>query len=221
MTGAATAVGASSWQVTKFALPQVNFNNPHNMWTDRRQQVIYDTEWFGTALAAFDRRSGRLVAHTEVGEAPAHVMTRTDTDQVHVTLNGKTRSWNSARARKDRSPDPRPAPWRAGRPTPRPLDERRRPGDGDAELQHQRLDPARRPRGDDHGQAGDRHPADRGRDDARHQQVLRLQLPRQHHQRRGHGRPPAGDQDDQPARQLRPHRRLSPGRSRRSPSRRP
>jgi DNA-binding beta-propeller fold protein YncE len=88
--GAATAVDTSSWQVTKkFALPQVNFNNPHNMWTDRRQQLIYDTEWFGTALAAFDRDSGRLVAHTEVGEAPAHVMTRTDTDQVHVTLNGE------------------------------------------------------------------------------------------------------------------------------------
>jgi DNA-binding beta-propeller fold protein YncE len=88
--GAATAVDTSSWQVTKkFALPQVNFNNPHNMWTDRRQQVIYDTEWFGTAIAAFDRDNGRLVAHTEVGEAPAHVMTRTDTDQVHVTLNGE------------------------------------------------------------------------------------------------------------------------------------
>jgi DNA-binding beta-propeller fold protein YncE len=88
--GAATAVDTSSWQVTKkFALPQVNLNNPHNMWTDRRQRLIYDTEWFGTALAAFDRRNGRLVAHTEVGEAPAHVMTRTDTDQVHVTLNGE------------------------------------------------------------------------------------------------------------------------------------
>jgi DNA-binding beta-propeller fold protein YncE/plastocyanin len=88
--GAATAVDTSSWQVTKkFALPGVNFNNPHNMWTDRRQQLIYDTEWFGTALAAFDRDTGRLVAHTEIGEAPAHVMTRTDTDQVHVTLNGE------------------------------------------------------------------------------------------------------------------------------------
>jgi DNA-binding beta-propeller fold protein YncE/plastocyanin len=88
--GAATAVDTSSWQVTKkFALPQINLNNPHNMWTDRRQQLIYDTEWFGTALAAFDRDSGRLVANTRVGEAPAHVMTRTDTDQVHVTLNGE------------------------------------------------------------------------------------------------------------------------------------
>jgi DNA-binding beta-propeller fold protein YncE/plastocyanin len=88
--GAATAVDTSSWQVTKkFALPQVNLNNPHNMWTDRRQRVVYNTEWFGTALVAFDRRNGRLVAHTEVGEAPAHVMTRTDTDQVHVTLNGE------------------------------------------------------------------------------------------------------------------------------------
>ena len=88
--GAATAVDTSSWQVTKkFALPRINLNNPHNMWTDRRQQVIYNSEWFGTALAAFDRDNGRLVANIEVGEAPAHVMTRTDTDQVHVTLNGE------------------------------------------------------------------------------------------------------------------------------------
>lgn len=88
--GAATAVDTSSWQVTKkFALPKINLNNPHNMWTDRSQQVIYNTEWFGTALAGFDRNNGRLVANIEVGEAPAHVMTRTDTDQVHVTLNGE------------------------------------------------------------------------------------------------------------------------------------
>ena len=57
---------------------------------------------------------------TEVGEAPAHVMTRTDTDQVHVTLNGKTRSWNSAGARKGSiaaSPSSAVASWPAN-PTP-------------------------------------------------------------------------------------------------------
>ena len=33
--GTATAVDATTWKVTKkVALPQINMNNPHNMWTD-------------------------------------------------------------------------------------------------------------------------------------------------------------------------------------------
>ena len=88
--GTATAVDASSWKVTKkVALPQLDFNNPHNLWTDRDQKLIYNTEWFGNRLAAFDRLTGKLVRSREVGEAPAHVMTRVDTDQVHTTLNGE------------------------------------------------------------------------------------------------------------------------------------
>jgi DNA-binding beta-propeller fold protein YncE len=88
--GTATAVDASSWRVSKkVALPQLDFNNAHNMWTDRDQKLIYNTEWFGTRLAAFDRLTGKLVSSKEVGEAPAHVMTRVDTDQVHTTLNGE------------------------------------------------------------------------------------------------------------------------------------
>jgi DNA-binding beta-propeller fold protein YncE/plastocyanin len=88
--GTATAVDAASWKVTKkVALPQLDFDNPHNMWTDRDQKLIYNTEWFGTRVAAFDRLTGKLVSSTEVGEAPAHVMTRVDTDQVHTTLNGE------------------------------------------------------------------------------------------------------------------------------------
>jgi DNA-binding beta-propeller fold protein YncE len=88
--GTATAVDAATWKVTKkFALPGLDFNNAHNMWTDRDQKLIYNTEWFGTRLAAFDRLTGKVVASTEVGEAPAHVMTRVDTDQVHTTLNGE------------------------------------------------------------------------------------------------------------------------------------
>jgi DNA-binding beta-propeller fold protein YncE len=59
------------------------------MWTDRDQKLIYNTEWFGNRLAAFDRLTGKVVASRVVGEAPAHVMTRTDTDQVHTTLNGE------------------------------------------------------------------------------------------------------------------------------------
>jgi DNA-binding beta-propeller fold protein YncE len=88
--GTATAVDAANWKVTKkVALPQLDFDNPHNMWTDRDQKLIYNTEWFGNRLAAFDRLTGKLVTSREVGEAPAHVMTRVDTDQVHTTLNGE------------------------------------------------------------------------------------------------------------------------------------
>jgi DNA-binding beta-propeller fold protein YncE len=88
--GTATAVDAATWKVTKkVALPKLDFNNAHNMWTDRDQKLIYNTEWFGNRLAAFDRETGKLETVREVGEAPAHVMTRTDTDQVHTTLNGE------------------------------------------------------------------------------------------------------------------------------------
>jgi hypothetical protein len=88
--GTAIAVDTKTWKVTKrVALPSINMNNPHNMWTNRDQTVIYNTEWFGTDLAAFNRITGRLIRNIRVGDAPAHVMTRVDTDQVHVSLNGE------------------------------------------------------------------------------------------------------------------------------------
>jgi DNA-binding beta-propeller fold protein YncE len=88
--GTATAVDASSWKVAKkVSLPEINMNNPHNMWTDVDQKVIYQTQWFATKLTVFDRKSGKLLRNIEVGEAPAHVMTRVDTDQVHVSINGE------------------------------------------------------------------------------------------------------------------------------------
>jgi YVTN family beta-propeller protein len=90
--GTATSVNASNWRVArKVALPQINMNNPHNMWTDKDQELIYTAQWFDTRLTVFERRTGRLVRDINVGEAPAHVMTRVDTDQVHVTINGSAR----------------------------------------------------------------------------------------------------------------------------------
>ena len=91
--GTVSAVDGSSWQVTrKVALPQINMNNPHNMWTDRNQNLIYATQWFDSKLAVFDRQTGTFLRNISVGESPAHVMTRTDTDQLHVTNNGDTRT---------------------------------------------------------------------------------------------------------------------------------
>ena len=88
--GTAIAVDANTWEVTKrVALPSINRNNPHNMWTDRNQLVIYQTQWFDDKLTVFSRLTGRLINNITVGNAPAHVMTRVDTDQVHVSLNGE------------------------------------------------------------------------------------------------------------------------------------
>jgi len=96
--GAAIAVDASSWKVTKrVALPEINMNNPHNMWTNRDQTRIYQTQWFSDKLTVFNRITGGLIRNITVGDAPAHVMTRTDTDQVHVSLNGagSVEEWNT------------------------------------------------------------------------------------------------------------------------------
>jgi DNA-binding beta-propeller fold protein YncE len=88
--GTALAVDATTWKVTKrVALPGINMNNPHNMWTDRDQKLIYTTQWFDTKFTVFDRTTGKLRANIDVGESPAHVMTRVDTDQVHVSVNGE------------------------------------------------------------------------------------------------------------------------------------
>lgn len=87
--GTATVLNGSNWLPRrKVALPGIDMNNPHNMWTDRNQTLIYQTQWFDSKLTVFRRDTGALVRNISVGEAPAHVMTRVDTDQVHVTLNG-------------------------------------------------------------------------------------------------------------------------------------
>ncbi|MGQ0847089.1 MAG: copper oxidase, partial [Sporichthyaceae bacterium] len=88
-SGAATMLNAETWEIErKIAAPDINMNNPHNMWTDKNEKYIYQTEWFGNMLNVFDRQSGKLVRRIEVGPSPTHVMTRTDTDQLHVALGG-------------------------------------------------------------------------------------------------------------------------------------
>jgi DNA-binding beta-propeller fold protein YncE len=88
--GTATNVNATTWQpVRKVSLPQVDMNNPHNMWTDQNQNVIYQTQWFDFRLTTFNRTTGALLHDVEVGPDPSHVMTRTDTDHLHVALDGE------------------------------------------------------------------------------------------------------------------------------------
>src|SRR5262245_10455403 len=75
--GTATAVDAASWKITrKVALPDINMNNPHNMWSDVDQKFVYQTQWFSTKLTVFDRTTGRLLSNIDVGEENTPVMTR-------------------------------------------------------------------------------------------------------------------------------------------------
>ncbi len=114
--GTAIAVNASTWNVTKrIALPEINMNNPHNMWTNREQTRIYQTQWFSDKLTVFNRITGGLIRNIAVGDSPAHVMTRVDTDQVHTSINGEgsvveyNRNLSFSREIFTQSPGDRPA----------------------------------------------------------------------------------------------------------------
>lgn len=90
--GTVSVVDGNSWKVTrKVALPSINMNNPHNLWTDKNQKVIYVTQWFDSKLTVYDRLTGKLIRNVSVGESPAHVMTLADNDRIHVTNNGDSR----------------------------------------------------------------------------------------------------------------------------------
>ena len=83
-------IAADNWKVTrKIALPGQLMNNGHNMWASHNQEQIYQTEWHGKSLFVLDRVTGSFLKEIELGHDPAHVMTRVDTQQVHVTLNGE------------------------------------------------------------------------------------------------------------------------------------
>ena len=102
--GTMTVVSATDWNVTKkIALPQQKMNNGHNFWTSHDQKEIYQTEWHGNSVYVIERATGKLLQEIDLvngpevrskrfkGEKcydPAHVMTRVDTQQVHVGCNG-------------------------------------------------------------------------------------------------------------------------------------
>lgn len=82
--------GTDKWKVKrKIALPVQKMNNAHNMWASHDQKQIYNTEWHGKSIYSIDSTTGALLKEIVIGEDPAHVMTRVDTEQVHVTLNGE------------------------------------------------------------------------------------------------------------------------------------
>jgi plastocyanin len=84
------AAGQNAWKVKrKIALPVQKMNNGHNMWASHDQNHIYQTEWHGKSLYVLNRANGTFLQEISVGEDPAHVMTRVDTQQVHTGLNGE------------------------------------------------------------------------------------------------------------------------------------
>ena len=88
--GTITVVNTKDWTIErKIALPEINMNHPHNMWTDTKNEVIYQTEWFGKEMAIIDRESGELIRETITGQSPSHVMTAPDTGKIYVAMNGE------------------------------------------------------------------------------------------------------------------------------------
>ena len=88
--GTITVVDSSDWSIErKISLPEIDMNHPHNMWTDTKQEVIYQTQWFGNEMAIIDRESGELITETFTGQSPSHVMTNPTNDMIYVAVNGE------------------------------------------------------------------------------------------------------------------------------------
>lgn len=88
--GTITVVDADTWGVErKIALPEIDMNHPHNMWTDTKQEVIYQTQWFGNEMAVIDRESGELITEVYTGQSPSHVMTNPTNDMIYIAINGE------------------------------------------------------------------------------------------------------------------------------------
>jgi len=90
--GTITVLDTTDWTIKrKIALPEINMNNPHNMWTSKDQRTVYQTQWFDDKLTLIRQSNGRMMHNMRVGDAPAHVMTIPSNDDVTVTINGENR----------------------------------------------------------------------------------------------------------------------------------
>jgi plastocyanin len=88
--GTITVINAKNWDIEqKISLPEIDMNHPHNMWTDAKNEVIYQTQWFGSEMAVLDRESGELIAEVFTGQSPSHVMTSPATGMIYVAINGE------------------------------------------------------------------------------------------------------------------------------------
>ena len=88
--GTVTVLNTSDWTLKrKIALPQINMNNPHNMWANRDHSVVYQTQWLDTHLTLIDQKNGKLIKNIHVGDSPSHAVTLPNTDDVTVAIHGE------------------------------------------------------------------------------------------------------------------------------------
>lgn len=88
--GTTTVVDTANWTVKrKVALPEINNNNPHNMWSNRDQTLIYQTQWFDNKFSIINREDGKLVKNIRVGFSPSHVVTLPTSDDITIAINGE------------------------------------------------------------------------------------------------------------------------------------
>jgi DNA-binding beta-propeller fold protein YncE/plastocyanin len=88
--GTITVVNAEDWSIEqKIALPEINMNHPHNMWTDSKNEVVYQTQWFDSRMVVIDRETGEMIKDNFVGQSPSHVMTSPETGNLYIAMNGE------------------------------------------------------------------------------------------------------------------------------------
>jgi YVTN family beta-propeller protein len=65
------------------------WNNPHNMWSDTRQRIVYNGHWFGRWHNKIARATGDVLTTVDVGDAPTHTVTNPNERSAqhgHLTL---------------------------------------------------------------------------------------------------------------------------------------
>src|SRR5215216_3283557 len=92
--GTVTVVDAGSFQVEREVTgldPQAQGrrNNPHNMWADTLNRIVYNGHWFGRWHNKIARATGDVLTTVEVGDAPTHTVTNPNERSAqhgHLTL---------------------------------------------------------------------------------------------------------------------------------------
>jgi hypothetical protein len=88
--GTITVLDTSDWSVKrKIALPQINMNHPHNIWSNKDQSVIFQTQWFDDKLTFIKQSNGKLIKNIKIGNSPSHVVTVPGSDEITVAINGE------------------------------------------------------------------------------------------------------------------------------------
>jgi len=78
--GTITVVDADAFGVEREVTgldPQARgrWNNPHNMWADTLNRIVYNGHWFGRWHNKIARANGDVLTTVEVGDAPTHTVT--------------------------------------------------------------------------------------------------------------------------------------------------